>query len=379
MWTYLIVFGISTVLFAISGKITNKTIKWILAIISCLLPCALAGLRAETIGTDVLVYAKPMANVAAHSHSFADYWQSGFQGYWKYEHISQYEIGFSFLVYSVVKIFKSLNWVLFFIQALTIFPVFFGLKHFEKSAPVWQGMAVFFLLNYNISLNMMRQWIAMAILIYGYKYIADKKFIKYLICVAVAVLFHTSALLGIFIWFIFKFVQGGKINLIFSNKLKINKSLRVIEIALMAIVILALMPTIANLLGVIGLSRYSLYISGSIDISLNQIMIRLPVFILAVLSWRSLSKKNEFAQFYMSMILLEIIFSQLVSVNIYATRISIYFSEYSLLYIPAIANASDSKYVRLFEKGIFAAYLLAYWFYYFAISGIGETVPYAFA
>lgn len=53
-----------------------------------------------------------------------------------------------------------LGTVLFFIHALILAPIYLGLKRMKKSYPVYLGMLVFYLLFYNTSLNMMRQWIA---------------------------------------------------------------------------------------------------------------------------------------------------------------------------------------------------------------------------
>lgn len=45
------------------------------------------------------------------------------------------------------------------------------------------------------SFSFIRQWIAMAVCLYSLKFILSKNFLKYLLCVIVAVLFHKSALL----------------------------------------------------------------------------------------------------------------------------------------------------------------------------------------
>jgi len=51
-------------------------------------------------------------------------------------------------------------------------------------------------------LGMSRQYIAFAIIMYSYKYIIDKKFIFFILCISIAYLFHRSALLFIFAYFV---------------------------------------------------------------------------------------------------------------------------------------------------------------------------------
>ena len=58
-------------------------------------------MRSPMIGTDVQVYVQPLFDLANGSVSFADYQASQWWGVWRYIHPSDYEIGFSFLVWIV--------------------------------------------------------------------------------------------------------------------------------------------------------------------------------------------------------------------------------------------------------------------------------------
>lgn len=125
-------------------------------------------MRADTIGTDVKVYVEPLYNAAKQSTGFSSYMNQRWYVIWRYMYVSKFEIGFTTLVYLIVKFGGSLGTVLFLIHALIVAPIYFGLKRMDKKYPIWLGMLVFYLMFYNTSLNMMRQWIAMAILFGDY-------------------------------------------------------------------------------------------------------------------------------------------------------------------------------------------------------------------
>lgn len=60
-------------------------------------------------------------------------------------------------------------------------------------------------LSYSIlffgSFNTIRQYLAMAIIFWGFRFVIEKKPIKYLLCVLIAVLFHSSAFVAILVYF----------------------------------------------------------------------------------------------------------------------------------------------------------------------------------
>lgn len=97
-----------------------------------LIPCILAGLRADTIGTDVKVYVEPMYNAAKKSHSLSTYMNQRWFVIWRYMYVNKFEIGFSLMVFLVQKLGGSFALVLFFIQLLIVAPIYIGLRKIHK-------------------------------------------------------------------------------------------------------------------------------------------------------------------------------------------------------------------------------------------------------
>ena len=206
MWIYLICFMISCLLLKIAEKSPQKLIYKILVGIALIIPCLLAGLRADTIGTDVKVYVEPMFELACSSQSFSDYLDMRWIASWTYKYVKDIEIGFTVLVYCIAKIFGNLNVLLTCIEILIIIPFYKGISYFKKEISVWLCMLTFYLINYNVTLNMMRQWIAMAFLLYGFRYIIEKKPLKFIIINLLAMTFHKSAIFGLLFYLIFLYL-----------------------------------------------------------------------------------------------------------------------------------------------------------------------------
>ena len=125
---YIVCFLISCAFFLLSEKSKTKFARNILAIIAILLPCILAGLRADTIGTDLKVYVEPMYNAAKESHSLSAYMNQRWFVIWRYMYVNSFEIGFSLMVFLIQKLGGSFAMVLFFIQLLIVAPIYIGLR-----------------------------------------------------------------------------------------------------------------------------------------------------------------------------------------------------------------------------------------------------------
>ena len=129
---------------------------------------------------------------------------------WRYKYVHDFEIGFTILVYVIEKITESWSIVLFFIHVFIVTPVYIGLRRVHKTYPIYFGMLVFYLMFYNASLNMMRQWMAMAFLFMGFSYLFFENKKKYCAIVVIACLFHISAVIGFVIMLIYMYTAKKK-------------------------------------------------------------------------------------------------------------------------------------------------------------------------
>lgn len=379
MAVYLIGFAISVMLIAYCEK---KRLPVFLGVsfVALLIPCLIAGLRAQNIGTDVMVYVKPLTNTAISAKNLQEFFDGYWFASWRNLYAQDYEIGFSLLVYVVAKLTRNLGAVLFVIQAIMIVPIFIALAWDRKNIPVWLGMLMYYLLFYNTTLNAMRQWAAMAILLLAFRTLLEKKWVPTVVLCVVAVLFHNTAVLIIPIFAMFGILQVVQNARIDHNNLRLQASSVITGIIfLVAVVAILNLPIVLKLLSSVGLGQYSNYLQGEqMSLSLGQIIWQMPLLLVLVVTWKDLCRTDDAAPFYMATVLLTIVLTQLVSVDVNALRIASYFSMYCILWAPSVYRVSRPGSKRILVTLLLIVYGLAYWYYNYVIQGRNETVPYQF-
>lgn len=150
------------------------------------LPCLLAGVRDPEIGTDIYSYAIWMFQDALHTSFFP---------------FLQLESSLASPLWNVMtwlasRLGGTFEFYLFTIEAFCVVPVYLGLRRFCRGYE-WAGLLVWLLLFYAFSLNGMRQSIAMSIVFYSFAFVKDRAFLKFTACIAIAMLFHQTAAIGI--------------------------------------------------------------------------------------------------------------------------------------------------------------------------------------
>lgn len=380
MAVYLIGFTVSLILIGMTEK--KKTGVFIAAsAIALLIPCLIAGLRAQTIGTDVMVYVKPLTQAAIIADDLRDYFNSYWYLSWRNLYAMEYDIGFSLLVYVVAQLTDSLGAVLFAIQAFMILPIYIALARTRKQFPVWLGMLVYYFLYFNCTLNMMRQWIAMGFLLLAFQLLTEKKLWLTLLLTAVACLFHSTAVIALPLYLIYWLLNSLHGKQLVHNNLQIGAPmLAVVGLNLIAVAALFCLPVFVKILSAVGLERFNSYLVGNkLRLMTNQIILRVPFFLLLVLNWKDMTKQSKLTPFFMCMLLFDTVAAQLLSVDEMAFRIASYFSLYSILWLPRVCTCHRQPLVRKLSMVFLALYCVFYWYYNYIYSMRHGTYPYVFA
>ena len=158
----------------------------------------MAGIRASTVGIDIGSYALPHFNRARNSLSFIEYISTNGSP-------SLNEIGWHALTYISTKTFDSLNWNFFFYNFFTCTFFYVGAWKHRKFASLPLIMLVFFLMQYNLTYNLMRQAIACSIIFMGFDNLEKRKYLKFFIYIIAASCFHASALFAVVFMLGFQF------------------------------------------------------------------------------------------------------------------------------------------------------------------------------
>lgn len=379
MAVYMIGFALCLGLIAYSEK---KRLPVFLAfsVAALLIPCLLAGLRAQNVGTDVMVYVKPLTQSAISADGLQEFFSSYWFADWRNLYAMNYDIGFSLVVYLTAKLTHSLPAVLFTIQALMVVPVYIAIARNRDKIPVWIGMAIYLLLFFNSTLNMMRQWVAMAFLLLAFQMFLEKKGLLTVILTVVAFTFHSTAVVAIPVYLLYWLLWLPKDRCLQQGNLRVRVStVLAVLIFFVGIVAILNLPLVIKLVSMVGFSQFNNYLDGGqVSLMLGQVVLRLPLFLLLILCWKEMQKKWSMTTFFLCMLFLDLVAAHLVSVDVNALRISFYFSLYSILWIPAAIGSCQNKQKRIFLSVLVVAYGLFYWYYTYVLQLRHETYPYHF-
>lgn len=364
---YLFVFFSSGSLIWLSEHVkgSNKFVRNIMIFMAIMLPSLLAALRDQSIGTDLRVYGISVFQSSINADKFSDLqFLSDWYGI---------ETGYRLLNYIVSRITEHIEVVLFALQFLVLELVINSYVYIKDRLNSHFSIAFaaicFYLLFYNENLNLLRQSLAMAVIVYGCKFLYEDKKIMLVITVLIAMQFHMTAIIGAAIYVLYYLIAVNK-NL---NFVKIGYILCLAGIFFIPFFLRLFLSF--NFFGGKYSERYNL--DNGISVAITQLLIRIP-FILLLLYQSIKNNEKRFCYLYYSLILmLDLVFAELRSANTTLYRLSLYFSWLKPLIYYEISDYYRKKEKRIVQICIIF-FLIALWIYQIVYQGNGETFPYKF-
>lgn len=371
---YVICFALSIFFIYIAQKEfekKNKKLGIIFSIIGILIPCILAGLRDVSVGIDVQAYTTKIYNIALSAESLPSFLSD-----------SWVEVGYSIFIYVIARIFRDIHWVLFFTELIMCIFIYLTAYEKRKDIPMYLVFLVYFCIFYNTSLSIMRQGIAMFIIMYSLTKLEKKNYILTIIYFILAVTFHASAIMAIPMYL-----------LIFLSSLNLDyKKEKKIYIAIFSVLLITVIfyePILKLLscdLHVIPIKYYdylnSQYVNSKIDINYTELLFKLfwiCAYAICVFFNIDKFKKHEYkVNIYFAFLLIDFIVLPISFKISNASRITFYYGIPGLiLLIPYLINSLKNTDIKqLIPKiGMFAM-LLFYWFYSVILYGASNTYPY---
>jgi hypothetical protein len=256
--------------------------------------------------------------------------------------------------------------VLFISCAITVAGVYTGLVYYKKYLNVGIGMWTFMMLFYQLSFNAIRQMISIAIFFYAIKYIGERKYVKSIVSILVAIMFHKIAT----VYFVIVILHS-----IFENKDK--KLVRYILFILLFLVILNF-STIQqifmkyNFFGDYAKSYLRTVKTKGLTIGF---FIRTIPFLIPIVYLKDEIKESKYFQLIYNLTVVGSILRLFAYVtNTYAERIAYNFLIFQVPLV-AIYIVNMKKYNKLISALLilFIAFLSYYDYFYL---GIHQTVPY---
>lgn len=374
MIPYLVTFFFSTCAIYASEKINNRNIERLLIVIGILIPSVLAGCRADTIGTDVLSYGKSYYNKAV---SYED-----LTGYVKL--ILSYDvkdIGYMVLTFLCSRLSDNYHLGLFAYSLLTssfLYAAYARLKK-QYNTPVWLGMLLYYLVLYNISLNAIRQCLAVACVFLAFTYLIDNRIRRYILYCAIAVTLHTSGVIGFVLGCMYIILKEGKKA---TPKKQIFQGMIFIGPIIIAVVIA---PFFIKWLVSLGFFRanYLNYLPGGkyaqdAGVSFTVLVPQMAYFAISCVCFLMSNGKirENLYLFVCSASCFALAFGTAVSA--YFIRCSYFFLPVEMLYMMLSAGCFNRKSRRLWLAGV-VSFAFALWVRDYVIFNFNETMPYVFS
>ena len=193
---YLVLLGIQSLFFYRNGKLRKEDFNdKVFLILCCIELILMAGIRGYNIGADTEVYLSAIdyyGKMSASELLRADL-----------IYPFDFEIGYFLLMKLCCLLGFGKTAFLFVVAIITYIPVFLLIKRHSSNAYI--SLLCYFAFGFFAhSLGLFRQMIAVSILICGLKYVVERKLIKYLAITGVAMTFHTTALVGILLYVLYR-------------------------------------------------------------------------------------------------------------------------------------------------------------------------------
>lgn len=366
---YIYIFIASLFFIYIGLKINNKIIGKVLVFIGLLIPCAVAGLRNYTVGTDTGGHILNLYKIAGNTFNFNDFQKKAELIYNCKDYI------YLFLTYIFGHYNISFQLMLFLFESLIIFPIYFTLKKIKlDNSNIILGMTLFYLTIYNLSMNMIRQSIAIAFILLSFAIFTRRKnkksILLSIVLFVIAVEFHDTAIYTLPVY-IFYYILNNK-------KIKENyKTIIVAFIIIAALAFLIFHKPILTFIGNIGiypkalwyLNRYS-----SFDIDFTGTLKNLLVVALIFYKRDFFKENGRNYKFGLLIAILNVILNFLGTFIMYSDRIA-YYLFYLVIanYIALLTKKSTNN--KILVIGILVIFIV-YWIIVILINNGSQTLPY---
>lgn len=337
------------------GKINIKNF-FLVFIFIC--PILLAGLRYD-VGTDYLAYLEMYNNIKVFNP--IEFWSQQVEIY-------QVEPLFYLLCRMIYLIYD--NPIVFFAicELLIVLFIFEGIKNFNGSQDMLLSFMIFLFAFFPLTLNIIRQAIAMAIIFFAFSLFFKKRYVLTFLAIIFATGFHSTAFL---FYTIFLFVK-------FKNE-KWNrlKSIAYLFMILCTPIILKILLLVVSKIPVFDLyfRRYELnFDNGGIGFLINILPILIPCTYYGIKSNLFKSEMSPIFEIY----LLQIPLSYLGYYAGWASRLSSYASTVEIILVPYILRTIKNEKEKRIIKLYFIIYYLGYFVVNFCLLGHSQMFPYKF-
>lgn len=195
--------------------------------------------------------------------------------------------------------------------------------------------------------NGIRQYLAAAIIFSGVRFIKERKFWKYALIVFIAFLFHVSAILMLFPYFIA------------NNKISLPNILFLIGASIVVLFSFSEILTLAGFILNDNVTNAGVYLTQSVNILRILVAIAPALFFLLIYQRRTITKER---QFWINMLIINAVMMIATSNSAYLARMGIYTVTFSAVGIPELVDGLGQKDKKFIGYTILFLFF-AFWVY----------------
>ena len=366
---YPVCFFIS-VFFAYLAKRSRRKAAFLLfSVLSIAVTVVLAGLCGVTVGIDTHNYFEGSwaRAVALADLSLPEYVVAYVEG-----SRSRFEALFGLLLGIVVRTTGSYQVFLGMVHLIIIGGVYIGAFRFRHHASPELTLLLFYLLYYGQSLNIFRQYMAMAVIFAAAADIEQGKHLRYVFFVALGFLFHNTGVIGLAPLMVYRVLYP-------ANPRRDTTMLRKL-VTCTAIVggAVAFVPLAKWLIQIGILSRkYLYYFNGEEVSSYKLVFMFLAVEVVGmVIFWKRFRKNNIRAEFYLfCSVSFMALYAMGTTIN-YGRRIAAYFAFLNIISLGMMVNGQKLRSNRRLVCAAVVLVVLVYWGYAYYLRNAHGVMPY---
>lgn len=352
----------------------NRKYGIMFLIIGILLASLFCGIRDSSIVAprDVKMYVLPVLDSLQENSNIITFFNNN----------SSLEKGYLLYIYIVTRFSSDIHIVLFFLQLIPSIAVFYFAYKKRNDYSMMICVLVYLLYWYMIFYTIIRQGIAVSLILLSIMFLKEKKYKRTILFFIFALLFHSSAIIGIVLYLIIYICNNSK----YSNKKKnILLSIMIVTMLICMIFYKNMIYILVFNLKILPAKIYT-YITDSryylVDGSLKKIdlILSLFCFIISIFLFVIKNKdknKNELKENYIyTLINLMIVMISLKISNI--NRLGYYFFMPSQMYFFSNFKRifKNNRLNKIISTTIIIVLLLVVWIWKYPITYEWETFPY---
>ncbi|STP34209.1 Uncharacterised protein [Enterococcus casseliflavus] len=370
---YYFMFFITTILVGFgefSLRRVNKTLGITMFIVSVLIISVFAGMRDFSVGVDILVYGNRQF------FTFSNF--SNFLNIYRYGGVTT-EVGYVFFNWFVSRFTTNIHMFYFLLSFAFTGITFCGIYKLKRYLSITFAYFIFLLTTWYLSLNLLRQSLAMSIVFYSISCFINKEVKKSLFICGIAVLFHYSSL----------FILVILLAIIIFDRVKISHNRKLLLFIIFVIIVLLFADRLLNILQTFNFDdinqRYTEYTelqhSGGRVVNIVAIVRFFFPTIICLLTYYTSKSKISKNELYVP-ILFALLISTISTIQgfnyIVFGRLSYYLLFGYFLSVPIILHNERNSLKRYIYISVVSIWAVIYFYMHVFISLYGGIYPFVF-